>query len=77
MASPRLRCRGWHPRRSIWAPLSDLRSPDGLGTGAQVQVGEVSPVALQAFLPDRNSVEVQSFKGAVLGEPKVDPLPQF
>lgn len=69
VASPRLRCRGWHPRRSIWAPLSDLRSPDGLGTGAQVQVGEVSPVALEAFLPD--------IKRAVLGEPKVDPLPQF
>ena len=75
MVSPRLRCRGWHLRRLVWALLSDLRSPDGLGTRVQVQVGEVSPVALQAFLPGRNGVEVQSFKGAVLGDPKVDPFP--
>lgn len=34
--------RCWHLRKLIWDLLSHLRSPDGLGTGVQVEVGEVS-----------------------------------
>lgn len=48
--------RCWHLRSLIWALLSDLMSPDGLGMGVQVEVGEGSPGALQAFLPNGGTV---------------------
>ena len=67
--------RCWHLRKLIWDLLPELRSPDGLGTGVQVEVGEVSSIALQAFLPERGMAVEDEFKGAVLGGHRWTPPP--